>query len=44
VVNIFPLLTYAQATVTPDTQVIEKAKVTGVTGQKTKIIPGTETS
>jgi uncharacterized membrane protein len=36
-----PALSYAQATVTPDTQTIEKAKVTEVTNQHTETIAAT---
>jgi uncharacterized membrane protein len=39
-----PFFSHAQATVTPDTQSIEKAQVTAVADQKTEIIPGTNTS
>ncbi|HTR19047.1 MAG TPA: YibE/F family protein [Candidatus Paceibacterota bacterium] len=38
-----PFLANAQATVTPDTQTIEKAQVTGVSDEQTQILPGTDT-
>ncbi len=38
-----PLISHAQATVVPDTVVIEKARVTEVTNQKSEILPGTDT-
>jgi uncharacterized membrane protein len=42
--GLFPLVSNAQATVEPDTQVIEKARVTAIADQKSEIIPGTNTS
>jgi uncharacterized membrane protein len=38
-----PSLSYAQATLVPDTEVFEKAKVLEVTNQATSTVPGTDT-
>ena len=40
---LFPQLSYAQATLVPDVEVFEKARVLEVTNQATSTIPGTDT-
>jgi uncharacterized membrane protein len=41
IAGLLPAVSHAQATVTPDTETIEKAKVTGVSDQHTEAIAGT---
>ncbi len=44
VASLYPALSHAQATVTPDTVVIEKAQVVSVSNQASSTIPGTGTT